>query len=357
MLGSWVVSRVYAEESFSANLRVFALKASEKVNNLSNELDRLSGYLQRELDESDYNSPSEELLAKELKMEGAIHMLGTLKSVNDGSLSDWQGVIDKELSEQREQQVEREEELKELVERVEALYTAQADDDDSGQRQLEAAMRAEINKIRGDLRVLTSQVGGTPVRRAKSQRQKVDLICPSCSESVTFHQKLKPNSVKAVTCTHCDAALISQLSGEGFVLRLRQPVIEPVVCPVCSTAVKVSVDPLPGTATKAVCSACSAPLRVVRSQRGMSVRPIVAALAGGTTITLTDEILQLVREAMPSQPWPTGAAKEVAARLGLPLRLVSHAVQELIRRGDFALQIEGRLYHEAAQHLPLPSER
>ena len=38
ILGSWIVSSFYSEYTFSKSLRTFALKASEKVNNLSNEL-------------------------------------------------------------------------------------------------------------------------------------------------------------------------------------------------------------------------------------------------------------------------------------------------------------------------------
>ena len=51
MIGSWFASRYYSDVSYDANLRTFALKAAEKVNNLSNELDRLSVFLQQELDD------------------------------------------------------------------------------------------------------------------------------------------------------------------------------------------------------------------------------------------------------------------------------------------------------------------
>src|SRR5271157_3136362 len=56
MLGSWLASRFYAETSFNENLRTFALKAAEKVDNLSKELDRLAVYLQQELDDDDYKN-------------------------------------------------------------------------------------------------------------------------------------------------------------------------------------------------------------------------------------------------------------------------------------------------------------
>ena len=46
---------------------------------------------------------------------------------------------------------------------------------------------------------------------------------------------------------------------------------------------------------------------------------------------------------MPKQPWPTGAAKEVAVQLGVPNSLVAAAIAELIKRGIFMTQIDGRL--------------
>jgi hypothetical protein len=93
ILGSWIVSRYYSESSFNKSLRIFALKAAEKVTNLSNELDRLSAFVQQELKDNEYESPAEALLAKSIRFEGVIHIINTLKSVNDRSLSDWQGSL------------------------------------------------------------------------------------------------------------------------------------------------------------------------------------------------------------------------------------------------------------------------
>ena len=79
----------------------FALKAAEKVDNLSQELDRLTAYLQQELTDAAGGAPQaatpEALRLKDARIESAIHIIGTLKSVNDRSLSDWQGVIGDEL--------------------------------------------------------------------------------------------------------------------------------------------------------------------------------------------------------------------------------------------------------------------
>src|SRR5882724_5925811 len=55
LIGSWVASRYYSESSFNKNLKLFALKAAEKVTTLSSELDRLTASLQEDLKSSDYD--------------------------------------------------------------------------------------------------------------------------------------------------------------------------------------------------------------------------------------------------------------------------------------------------------------
>jgi hypothetical protein len=61
-------------------------------------------------------------------------------------------------------------------------------------------------------------------------------------------------------------------------------------------------------------------------------------------IQLDENILTRVQQTMPPQPWPKGAAKTAAVKLGLPLSLVSDAVMELIKRGTFDMQIDGTIY-------------
>ena len=47
---------------------------------------------------------------------------------------------------------------------------------------------------------------------------------------------------------------------------------------------------------------------------------------------------------LPPQPWPTGTSKDVAEKLGLPVKIVSEAIAKLIREGVFDLQYYGKLY-------------
>jgi len=194
-----MVSRYYSESSYNKSLRIFALKAAEKVTNLSNELDRLSVFIQQELKDAEHNSPAEALLAKNIRFEGAIHIINTLKSVNDRSLSDWQGVIGEEISARREVQEEREEAMRELLDRLESLQHATLDSTPSHHDEEREHLFAEVATIRSELRLLASQVSGVPVVPARSPRKKgkvdVQKPCPAYGHPVQCRQTSKAKSV------------------------------------------------------------------------------------------------------------------------------------------------------------------
>jgi uncharacterized protein YbaR (Trm112 family) len=345
LLGSWIASRHYAELSFNTNLRVFALKAAEKVNNLSNELDRLSAFLQQELESVENYTPDQTILSKEATIEAAIHMINTLKSVNDTSLSDWRGVIGDELSAQREERKEREEDLRELVDRIE-LLSLQLGDTKDARDYTTALLSKEVTSIKSDLRMLASQVGGVPLRRPKMIRREVELACPSCSNALRYTQKLKEGSFKAITCQECHSKLISVYNNGSFLLTRNEPQAVRTACPVCNGDLNVMLELTPGKAVTINCSSCKADVQVVRAKN--EIRTRLVPFQRVTDIQLNENILTLVQQAMPPQPWPKGAAKAAAVKLGLPHSLVSDAVTELIKRGTFDMQIDGTIYKKVS---------
>ncbi len=343
-IASWMLSYYYASYSSSKNLKVFALKAAEKVTNLSNELDRLSVFLQAELEADEYETPSQALLARDLRIEGAIHVVNTLKSVNDGSLSDWQGVIGDEISAQRERQQEYKEEVSELLERFESLYAATPLAAAMDQGESAIALGKEVQALRADLRTLASQVSGLPVRRTKPMpsMERVDTFCPNCSAPIHYRQRAKKDGYKSILCRQCGAKYVSTYENGQVVLQPRTPVEENIECPSCAEPALVPLDPMPGSAIELHCDSCGTYLRVFRTPSGIGVRVIRAA---PTPEPVPDEdILKRVEEAMPAQPWPKGTTKQVAAQLELSTRVTSRAVDELIRRGVFKPQIDGQLY-------------
>lgn len=270
ILGSWIASRYYSESSYNKNLRIFALKAAEKVTNLSNELDRLSAFIQQELKDNDYDSPSEALLAKSVRFEGAIHIINTLKSVNDRSLSDWQGVIGEEISARREVQEEREETLRELLERLDSIQHATLDSAPTHHDEEREHLFSEVASIRGDLRLLASQISGVPVSPLRVPKKRdVQKPCPNCGNLIQYRQKSRTKNVKGVECTKCGARLCSREADGDFILGPRTLVDENITCPSCGQRVSIKADPIPGSVLDTDCAQCKALLRISRGHTGL----------------------------------------------------------------------------------------
>ena len=344
ILASWVASKYYSESSYNTSIRVFALKAAEKVTNLSNELDRLSAFIQQDLKENDYESPTEAALAKNIRLEGAVHIINTLKSVNDRSLSDWQGVIGDEISAQREVQEEREEMLRDLLERFDSLQHATLRATEAHHDAGQEPLYSEVASIRSELRLLASQISGIPVAPTRVPKKKeVQKPCPNCGQVLQYRQKPRARNVRAVDCTKCGARLSSKEVDGDFVLASRVPVNENVTCPSCGQSSTILVDPVPGSVLDTDCPKCKVGLRISRAHSGLRLR-----LPGPPKPTeppvLAEEFLKKVADLMGPQPWPKGQSLLAAGALEVNPRLIGRATQELIRRGIFKPQIDGKLY-------------
>jgi len=345
-VGSWISSHYYSEYSSSKNLKVFALKAAEKVTNLSDELDRLSVFLQQELGSDEYETPDQTILSRDARIDGAIHIITTLKSVNDRSLSDWQGAIGDEIIARREEQEEREEDLRELVDRVEALYQTGLESNAPGQHENTIALAEELNAVRGDIHLMTSLVSGVQVRRKKSlaPMENLEKLCPKCGNPVRYKQRPKINGYKSLKCKNCDTNLMSQYVDEEFLVQVRDPVAEAVMCPVCSETIEAFLDPMPGSAIVRECSLCRAQIRVYRTPVMVGVRVVVGS--NSKTVELTEDFLQKVQDALPSQPWPKGTTRQIASELKVSVKSVSKAINELIKRDLYKVQVDGQLYEK-----------
>jgi hypothetical protein len=93
---------------------------------------------------------------------------------------------------------------------------------------------------------------------------------------------------------------------------------------------------------------------VFRSALGIGIRQILPAAQAAspsdtaqTNVALTEGLLESVRKAMPPHPWPKAIHRAVASQLGQSPSLVWRAITELIRRGEFLMQIDGKLFTEA----------
>jgi len=295
IIASWIVSRYYSESSYNKSLRIFALKAAEKVTNLSNELDRLTVFIQEELKDDEYDSQAEALLAKNLRFEGAIHIINTLKSVNDRSLSDWQGVIGEEISAQRQVQEEREETLRDLLDRLDSLQRATLDSTKSQHDEERQTLFSEVASIRSELRFLASRMSGVPVIPMRAPKKRdVQKPCPNCGHVLQYRQKSKAKSVIGMQCSKCGARLCSREADGDFLLGPRTPIDDIVTCPSCAQRLEVKTDPVPGSVVDVDCPHCDAVLRVSRGQTELRIRLREPAKAEAVPTPLGEEFLKKV---------------------------------------------------------------
>lgn len=346
-VGSWITSHYYAEYSSNKNLRVFALKAAEKVTNLSNELDRLSIFLQQELENDEYEAPNQALLARDSRIEGAIHIINTLKSVNDKSLSDWQGVIGDEIIARQEKQEEREEDLRHLVERVTYLYETDLAHTVNAQQESNITLRNELENIKSDVRLMASLVGGVPVISRKKKTlppmEQIEFPCPECAVTVKYQQRPKINGFKRIVCTNCGTELISHFANNQFSLTTRELIPEGVACPNCSEKIAVELDAMPGSSVTTKCGSCQSNIRVYRTASSIGVKILTNKVILPATVPFDENLIEQVKNLLPPQPWAKGTSKDVARKLGVPINVIAKAVDELIKRGVFKPQIDGQI--------------
>lgn len=361
VLASWYLTHLYSssqyksaiqdvKEEHKSNLRTYALKAAEKVNNLSNELNRLSIYLEEELSYTEYRTTEEELLAKEERMESAIHLIRTLKSVNDTGLSDWEGVIGDELDQRREEQEEREQELRILIGRIETFL---ADNQRSSGHDYSdhSDVRSEIDAFKHELRLALFQLSDSAIPkriRKREPKKEVNVECPECSSKLSYRQRTSSRSVKSISCKACGTKLVSKyIDGTGFVISRRRLEDVPVNCPVCNASGSVSVENVPGANVSVACLSCGEPFRVVRSgDNSIVVKALSSSMPSKISENaspLTEDIIQKVKGSLPAQPWPTGTHKEVASKLGISHAMTRRAIDALIERGDFQHQVNGAI--------------
>jgi hypothetical protein len=359
-IASWLVTHIYAakqteqavedvQERSAANLKMYALKASEKVNNLSNELGRLATYLQEELEWTDYANPQEAIRGREERIESAVHIIRTLKSVNDTSLSDWEGVIGDELDEQREERMEREKELGAVIQRAASIIESHHEELAGTKNDSVAVLRSDLDTLKGDLRRAIVELGG-PTARATKRKDTLETVCPGCGAALKYRQRVKVNSCKAVKCEGCNGLFLSRCTklpdGDiAVTLEKREHKEVSFACLSCGGVNLAKLDTAPHVAMGVACTTCSSPLKIVRSIDGkVSVKAVVQQ---PKRKVLDEASLGLIKDALPQQPWDEGIHKKVASTLGFSSTFVQSGIQELIKRGVFFPQFNGVVYRPA----------
>lgn len=368
VLASWIFTHAYSENQqqkaidevkqyYQENLRTYARKAAEKVNNLSKELTRLSVYLQEELENNSYDQVKDSLIIKAERMRSAIHIVNTLKLVNDTALSDWEGVIGDLLERQREKREEREEELRLFIERLGSLADTEViseeyeEIEDKSQKEL----KMEIENLRKELRIMASSLGMTTLNIPQTtvryvRPESIEKPCPQCGEILHYKQKRREGLPKAVRCKVCETKLISRYTEtEGFTLEKRQLKAEAFDCTECGAKLEAFVDAFVSSNSRAKCDECGVELLISRGTDGLYVKPYVKKQSPPKHQDINEAIISKVREKLPPQPWPVGVHRSVAEELEIRPSLVFSAISQLISRGEFHPQISGEVVPKGSE--------
>lgn len=356
-IASWIVSDFFARKSlrdsidevkneYQNNLRTYALNAAEKVNNLSNELSKLAIYLKSELEKDD-NSDEFALYSKIERIESAIHIVNTLKSVNDTSLSDWKGVIGDELEVREEEKEEREERLLQITERIENIIQSQ-----NSSKKTEP--NEELTFIKKQLEYLGKSINTTSINSSihkKPQKEKVEQSCPNCKVQISYTQRENVRGNKTIKCSSCGKRSLSKYSlDRGFYLIAEQFIEESFNCPVCNEINKENISNIPFTKEIITCNNCLNKIKATRNpEMGISIStfgiPVTDSKAlPPEKVELTEEILDLVEKNLPPQPWPVYIHKVVAEKIGVSNKTANRSIGELINRGRCNPQINGVVY-------------
>ncbi|HEV7952022.1 MAG TPA: hypothetical protein VGO98_01465 [Candidatus Saccharimonadales bacterium] len=305
------------KSDYKKNNKLYSQKAAEKVDNLSNELTKLSIYLQQSIDDDNDLDPMVALLVREEKIRSAIHIVQTLKSINDKSLSDWLGVLDEEDIEEQneireEKREEREIEFRSILDNYRNFIAEDTGNPMRAQIQGENTqlknVHIDLNELNKKIDKLATNIIGTPIKTNANllAKEYVKGICPTCEEDVKYRQRPSEKSVKSFQCTSCGVRLMSKWSThDGFVLTEK-------------------------------------PARVA-SENTETPRK-----------TVSDDVVTKVEKALPDQPWPKGTSSKIGVELGLSQNDMRRAIKELIRRGVYKEQIDNKLYDPVSE--PLSTE-
>jgi len=296
---SWIITHIYArnensqkisdiKNDYSKNLQTYARKASEKVDNLSNELSKLSLFLKDEL-ENEEDSLDHDIFAKKSRIESAIHIIGTLKSINDKSLSDWQGVIPEDLEERDENQREETEALLDVISKFNKL--------DKSEKSPDQKAIADLSSLERKLDYLIFSKTGTYTlnKNPKMLKTRVSSTCPNCMTELKYKQRPMDSSIKSFICPSCGVKLISRWdeTNESFYINT------------------------------------DGQLSLVNEKKAKS--------------TIDESLIGKVKEMLPAQPWPKGTHKIIREKLNISNYKFNKIIETLVERGFVKKQVEGKL--------------
>jgi hypothetical protein len=344
ILISWLVTHIYSQFSLKQaieqateiskeNIKNYAVKAAEKVLNLSNQIKRLSQALNEANEDSDStNNPKEAVMLLHERISSAIHNLETLRSMNDTFLSDWRGVIGEEIEKQQllEKQIDKlAEELEEQKRERDALKEKLVSVDDlSNIERLIANTEERIYQKFIDLPFKFIS------RSIKPKKEDISIKCPTCSAELKTKFRRKKDGKKLVSCMKCGQyILIHGVNEEETQIVLIKPYHYTGICPLCNTPIEFEIADYPGTTKSVKCNNCEINLLVSKTIESFNIKPHRPLKED-----IPQKIIDQVRSLLPDhRPWPTHIHKQIAEQLGYSNKLVSRVISNLISQGHYPL--------------------
>jgi hypothetical protein len=311
-----------AKKAYDEKIQTFARKAAEKVFNLSNEFDRLAESVKSALDESeDEEKTKTNLIVFREKMLSVVHVLETLKSMNDTSLSDWRGIIGDDINLQRHLQREITDQLEEQRKLIESLESRVKGD---GGREA-AEERLQVIEQRLFEKIAALPFGFRPLR-LRPKKQQLEIECPRCQFANKVRARPTNGTRKLFLCSSCGHYVQAVFVDDGaYAAEMAKEVPMAVNCPVCKTPINFTIPEVIGATLAPKCSECGTVINAYCNKDGIQYKSL-------NNKDLGDKFLSLVLANIPPHPWPQGMHKDVAAKMGVSNGTIDRAIQLLIQR-------------------------
>lgn len=342
MLVSWLVTHIYSQanlddaikqatDSNTENMRNYAVKAAEKVLNLSNELQRLIDALSGACDEADdLNGYKDSAVLLQERISAAVHNLETLRSMNDTFLSDWRGVIGEEIDRQiaLEKQIESlADELDQQRTEHELLSSSVVSPD------VLEKLEEQINETK---QLLSKKMTALPFKVATpSPKKKRDIVvdCPSCEQANKVKFRRRKGARKLMTCSRCGCySEVRGLDAEEIQVTVVGVQKYSEKCPLCEASIEGELPDFPGAMKRTTCGNCETAVLASRTNAGINVR-----LDNSSKARVPKRLADEVRKLLPERPWPTYIHKSIAKELGMSNNQVCRIISAFIEDGLYPL--------------------
>ena len=323
---SWLGTHLYSQagtedmksalkKEHSENLRTYALKAAEKVQNLSSEVDRLRAYL---ADTTEAATDSDVVVLRE-RLITAQMMLETLRSMNDTFLSDWRGIIGEDLQKQEE----IESEIEELYDKFEQLAAMSSQHEDTLR-----ALPDQISHLSTILDNDATKLAASspiPIRVKRKRRAEFILHCPSCGSDTIATISTRRGSWKVLKCAKCNNYCRASIGGDGEIkVGSVETKSEAVTCNVCDNEFALIFPIVSNYSWQVECTKCSSTIQAMVKD---------SSLVTAQSEKITKAFLQLLENFTVNQELTSEDASGLATELGISKSKVKQGFTILERLG------------------------